>query len=139
MLTLCLLIVAASSGSVMGLSSQGTTQIRITLLDPTDAVILDAQTTFRASGRKTRAYANEKGVYEIELSAGNYEVEIEAAGFKKLVVTKLEITIGITKELEFHLEPQPGTLCSPLISDQIEQIEKVASPLSERITPRKIQ
>jgi len=73
------------------------------------------------------------------LSEGGYGVEIEAAGFKRLVVTNLEVTLGMTKELKFHLEPLPGAICIPIIGDQSEKIEKVSSPLSERIKPRKIR
>ena len=136
---LCLLLVIASPASVTALTYQGTTQIKGTVLDPNEAVIYGAQITFRDKGRTTRAHSNERGVFEIDLPPGIHEVEIAVPGFKRLVVTNLEVIIGMTEELKFHLEPQLPTFCPPITGGQDERIEKVHSPLSERIKPRKIQ
>ena len=136
-LTLCLLLVISSCINVTAISNQNTIQVKGTLLDPNDAVIVGARITVRAKDRTTRAYTNEEGVVEIEVPVGNYEVEIDATGFKRLVLTNLEVMIGMTKELKFHLEPLV-IMGHPICCDS-EYIEKVHSPLTERIKPRKFQ
>jgi hypothetical protein len=136
-LTLCLLLMIFSSVTVPALSYQSTIRIRGTLLDANDAVIPGALVTVRATDRKTRAYSDERGSFEIDLPAGVHEVEIDAAGFKKLVVTNLEGITGMTEELKLRLEPQPPAIC-PIVAE-VENIEIVHSPLTERIKPQKFQ
>jgi hypothetical protein len=127
-----------SSVTVPALSYQSTIRIKGTLLDRNDAVIPGALITVKATNGKTRAYSNEEGSFEINLPAGVYDVEIDATGFKKLVVTNLEAIVGITAELKLRLEPKIVSP-HPIMSDPDEHIEIVHSPLSERIKPRKIQ
>ena len=71
----------------------------------------------------------------IELPSGEYEVEIEADGFKKF--KKLELITGTRRELKFKLDPMPGIII--YCPDPYQPIEIKTSLLTDTIKPRKIQ
>jgi hypothetical protein len=95
-----------------------------TVKDATGAVVANATVTARnaATNISRNVTSNDEGFYRIvNLPPGDYEVTVEAANFKKAVLTKVTVTIGQAAELDVALEPGQITE-SVTISDATSEI-----------------
>ncbi|HEY5402724.1 MAG TPA: carboxypeptidase-like regulatory domain-containing protein, partial [Pyrinomonadaceae bacterium] len=92
--------------------------------DATGAVVPNATITarFAATNVSRTATSNDEGFYRIvNLTPGDYEITVEAANFKKAVLTKVNLTVGQTAQLDVSLEP--GAISeSVTISDATSEI-----------------
>ena len=76
--------------------------------DPTGAVVPNATVTARnpATNLSRTTTSNDEGFYRIvNLTPGDYEITVEAANFKKAVLTKVTFTVGQTANVDISLEP----------------------------------
>jgi hypothetical protein len=92
--------------------------------DSTGAVVPNATVTARHPGTNVArsATSNDEGFYRIvNLTPGDYEITVEAANFKKAVLTKVNVTVGQTAQLDVSLEPGQITE-SVTISDATSEI-----------------
>ena len=92
--------------------------------DATGAVVPNATITarFAATNVSRTATSNDEGFYRIvNLAPGDYEITVEAANFKKAVLTKVNLTVGQTAQLDVALEPGAITE-SVTISDATSEI-----------------
>ena len=88
-------------------SQTGTSTIRGTITDPQGRVVSNANVTLTNTGtnatRTTKS--TDAGVYVFDLiTPGTYRVDVEAKGFKKHAVDKVEALIGKPTEASIQLE-----------------------------------
>jgi hypothetical protein len=79
-----------------------------TITDASGAAIPEAAITVTevATGVSRKASTNQEGIYTIPyLSPGNYRVEIEAKGFKKVVRDGVELCATISTRVDASMEP----------------------------------
>lgn len=92
--------------------------------DGTGAVVANATVTARNPGTNVSrtATTNDEGNYRIvNLPPGDYEITVEAANFKKAVLTRVMLNVGQTADLDVTLEP--GQISeSVTISDATSEI-----------------
>ena len=82
--------------------------IKGTITDQNKAVVIGATVIAKSTERGTirTAKTGEDGSYTITtLQPGSYEVRIEAQGFEAAVITKAEITVGMTAVYDVELQP----------------------------------
>lgn len=100
-----LLVVLACSITVF--AQQGTSAVRGTVADPQGNVVSGASVTLTSLGTAaTRTTTtSESGVYVFDfLAVGDYKVEVEAAGFKKAVVTDIHALVAKSTTVDVALE-----------------------------------
>jgi len=85
-------------------SKSHTGKIKGTILDVNYARVLNA--LVRVNGGETRRSlrSNDEGQFEISLPAGNYEVTVEANGFRRFVYSSLKVQPDETEMINIHLE-----------------------------------
>src|SRR5262245_36853664 len=101
-----------------------------TVTDPAGAVVSGAKVTVTSEGRGAvnSTVTNESGNYFVtQLSAGTYTVEVQAAGFQRLVQTQVEVHLGTSTRLDAALTVGQVTeqvnvsgTAPPLVTDRAE-------------------
>ncbi len=84
-----------------------TAAIRGTVNDPTDAAVSAAKVTLQneATGVSRVVTTNASGAYSFpDLPVGSYRVEVESAGFKTAVRSKVVISVADVREVNVRLE-----------------------------------
>jgi len=97
-----------STTVLWGQAQSNAADLQGTVKDSTGAVVPNATVTARNPGTNvTRSSTtNEEGFYRVvNLPPGDYEITVEAANFKKSVLTKVNLTVGQTATLDVALEP----------------------------------
>jgi hypothetical protein len=100
--TICLLLLAAGA---LAQSDRGT--ITGSVNDPNGAVVARAEVIVRnvATGTEYKTSATETGNYTISsLPAGSYELRVEAHGFKKFVLQRVQVRLLQTTRVDAALE-----------------------------------
>ena len=119
-----LMVLLLSAHVAFGQAQSNAANLQGTVKDSTNAVVANATVTARnpATNISKNATTNDEGFYRIiNLPPGDYEVTVEAANFKKAVLTKVTVTIGQAAELDVNLEP--GQISeSVTISDATSEI-----------------
>jgi len=108
----------------LGQAQSNAADLQGVVKDSTGAVVPSATVTARHPGTNVSrsATSNEEGFYRIvNLTPGDYEISIEAANFKKSVLTKVNLTVGQTAQVDVTLEPGQITE-SVTISDATSDI-----------------
>lgn len=91
-----------SAALVVAQESQGT--ISGLVSDPTGALIPNAQiSALNSSGVTATAISDERGVYALRLSPGQYQIEVSAAEFESSIPIVLHIVAGQTVTRNFSL------------------------------------
>jgi Carboxypeptidase regulatory-like domain/TonB dependent receptor-like, beta-barrel len=120
-----ILIVAIISANVaLGQTQSNAADLQGSVKDSSGAVIANATVTarFPATNVTRTTTTNDEGFYRIvNLSPGDYEITVEAANFKKAILTKVTLTVGQSAELDVSLEPGQITE-SVTISDATSEI-----------------
>jgi hypothetical protein len=78
-----------------------------TVMDAQGAAVAGADVTITNVGTndKSLSKTNTEGVYRVlELPVGNYEIEVAAKGFKKIVRSGLKLDVGSIQRVDFKLE-----------------------------------
>ena len=120
-----LLILSLTFASVaLGQAQSAAADLQGSIKDATGAVVPNATVTARNPGTNVSrtANSNDEGFYRIvNLPPGDYEITVEAANFKKAVLTKVTLTVGQTAQLDIALEAGQITE-SVTISDATSEI-----------------
>jgi len=120
-----LLILSLTFASVaLGQAQSAAADLQGSIKDATGAVVPNATVTARnpATNVSRTATSNDEGFYRIvNLPPGDYEITVEAANFKKAVLTKVTLTVGQTAQLDIALEAGQITE-SVTISDATSEI-----------------
>jgi hypothetical protein len=123
-ITSLLLVTLAAASVAFGQAQSNAADLQGTVRDATGAVVTNATVTARnASTNFSRsATTNDEGLYRIiNLPPGDYEVTVEAANFKKLVLPTITVTIGQTAQVNADL--QPGEISETVVvSDATSQV-----------------
>src|SRR6266850_2497737 len=108
----------------LGQSQSNAADLQGFVRDATGAVVPNATVTARnpATNASRTATTNDEGRYQIvNLTPGDYEITVEAANFKKAVLTKVTLTVGQRADVDVSLEPGQITE-SVTISDATSEI-----------------
>ena len=123
-LTVLVLVSLTFTGVAFGQTQSAAADLQGTIKDSTGAVVPNATITVRNPGTNTSrtGMSNEEGFYRIvNLPPGDYEITVEAANFKKAVLTRVNLTVGQTATVDVALEP--GQISeSVTISDATSEI-----------------
>jgi hypothetical protein len=96
-----------SAHAAFGQAQSNAADIQGTIKDSNNAVVANATVTARnPSTNITRnATSNDDGLYRIiNIPPGDYEITVEATGFKKAVLPKVTVTVGQAAEVDVTLE-----------------------------------
>lgn len=140
-ITALLLVSLAASSVALGQAQSNAADLQGTVRDATQAVVTTATVTARNPGTNvTRtATTNEDGFYRIiNLPAGTYEITVEAANFKKLVLSNISVTIGQAAELNATLEPGEITESVTISDATSEIVETSKTSISTTIDQQRI-
>src|SRR5689334_10517155 len=117
-------VLLLSANAALGQAQANAADLQGVVKDAAGAVVPNATVTARnpATNVSRSTTTNDEGYYRIvNLPPGDYEVTVEAANFKKAVLTKVTITIGQAADVDIALEP--GQISeSVTISDATSEI-----------------
>ena len=104
---ICGLLVLVSIGGMTAVGQTGTSAVRGTIVDPQGQVVSGANVTL--TNTETNATRNQStsdsGIFVFELvPPGTYRVDVEAAGFKKAIVTNIQALVAKPTEMNVQLE-----------------------------------
>ena len=119
-----LAILLVSASVALGQAQANAADLQGSVKDSSGAVVPNATVTARNPGTNISrsATTNDAGYYRVvNLPPGDYEVTVEAANFKKAVLTKVTLTIGQVADVDVTLEPGQITE-SVTISDATSEI-----------------
>src|SRR5262249_34239548 len=110
----------AATHLVYGQSVTGT--LLGTVTDPNNAVVAGATVTITEvhTNIKRSAATNEDGNYTFSnLALGTYSIEVERAGFKKILKNSVNVTVNSTTRTDLQLEP--GTVSEEVTVSAVDQ------------------
>ncbi|HXQ73178.1 MAG TPA: TonB-dependent receptor, partial [Pyrinomonadaceae bacterium] len=96
-----------STSAALGQAQSNAADLQGTVKDAAGAVVPNANVTIRNPGTNfsRNTTTNDEGFYRIvNVPPGDYEVTVEAANFKKAVLTKVVVTVGQTANFDVVLE-----------------------------------
>ncbi|MFN2529981.1 MAG: TonB-dependent receptor domain-containing protein [Pyrinomonadaceae bacterium] len=118
------LVSLTAAGVALGQAQANAADLQGFVKDATGAVVPDASVTARnpATNITRTTTSNDEGLYRIvNLAPGDYEIIVEAANFKKAVLSRVTITVGQRADVDVTLEP--GQISeSVTISDATSEI-----------------
>jgi len=123
-LTLLLLLTLTFTSVALGQTQSAAADLQGVIKDSTGAVVPNATVTARnpATNLSRNSTSNDEGFYRIvNLTPGDYEITVEAANFKRAVLSKVNVTVGQTANIDVALEPGQITE-SVTISDATSEI-----------------
>ena len=116
-------------------AQQATGNIVGTTLDPTGALIPGVQVTVTeiATGQSRAVVSNATGEYQAPyLVPGDYKLTAERAGFQKAVVAQVNLTVGQTARVDFHMSVGATTQTVEVSADAA-QLQTENTALGETI------
>ena len=129
-------------GAALAQSQVSSADLNGTVVDPNGAVVAGASVTARdaATGFSRTVTTDDSGVYRfIGLPPSDYEVTVEAANFKKTVISPVKLTVGQTAELEVKLEIGATGAIVNITGDSVELVESSRTALSNTIEQQRIE
>ena len=101
------LLILQGLATVANAQQAATATLSGRVTDPAGAVIVKATVTAKrkATGTERKTETNSEGIYGFpNLAPGQYEVTIEASGFKKVIIADIDLTVGQTVARNVTLE-----------------------------------
>lgn len=105
--TVSALLMLQGLSTVANAQQAATATLSGRVTDPAGAVIVKATVTAKrkATGTERKTETNSEGIYGFpNLAPGQYEVTIEASGFKKVIIADIDLTVGQTVARNVTLE-----------------------------------
>ena len=136
-----LLVLLLSAHAAFGQAQSNAADLQGTVKDSTGAVVANASVTARnpRTNFSRSVTSNDEGFYRIvNLPPGDYEVTVEAANFKKAVLTKVTVTVGQAAELDIALEPGQITESVTISDATSEIVETSKTAVSTTIDQQRI-
>ncbi len=140
-LTLVLLVSLTFANVAFGQANSAAADLQGVVKDSTGAVVPNAAVTARHPGTNVSraAVSNDEGFYRIvNLTPGDYEITVEAANFKKAVLTKVNVTVGQTADVDITLEPGQITESVTISDATSEIVETSKTAISTTIDQQRI-
>src|SRR5690349_4038714 len=103
----CGLLVRLSMWGFAALAQTGTSSVRGTVADPLGKVVSGATVTLTNTETNTtrNQTTSDSGVYAFEqIPPGPYQIEVEATGFKKAIITQIQALVAKPSEVNVQLE-----------------------------------
>ncbi len=113
-----------------------------TVVDPNGAAVPGATVTAKSPATNiTRTVtANDSGEFQfIGLPPGEYDLTVEAATFKKTVISGVKLTVGQSASVEVKLELGQQDVIVNVSGDSVELIETTRSSVSNTIDQQRIE
>src|SRR5215207_4661308 len=132
--------VSISTASAQSQSSAA--DLNGTVVDPNGAVVSGATVTARnpSTGFTRTVTANDSGEFAfIQLQPGDYEITVEAATFKKTVISPVRLTVGQAASLEAKLELGTQDVVVNVPGDSVELIETTRTSVANTIDQERIE
>ncbi|PYV20825.1 MAG: hypothetical protein DMG27_22090, partial [Acidobacteria bacterium] len=111
-----------------------------TVADPSGASIPGATVTVTNEGTNVSVarHTGGDGIYTItDLQAGYYTLKAEASGFRALVNKHVELTVGFTQRIDFHL--QVGAVTEEVtVEGEASPVDTETARMSELVTARQV-
>jgi hypothetical protein len=140
---LTLAAVMIFSASAIFAQAQGSTaDLNGTVVDPNGAIVAGATVTARnpATGFTRTVTANDSGEFSIiQLQPGDYEITVEAATFKKTVISPVKLTVGQAASLEVKLELGTQDVIVNVSGDSVELVETTRTSVANTIDQERIE
>jgi Carboxypeptidase regulatory-like domain/TonB dependent receptor len=124
-----------------GQAQSNAADIEGTVKDATGAVVANATVNARnpATNISRTTTSNDEGFYRIiNVPPGDYEITVEAANFKKAVLTKVTVTVGQAATIDVALEPGQITESVTISEATSEIIETSRTAVSTTIDQQRI-
>ncbi|HEY8559017.1 MAG TPA: TonB-dependent receptor [Pyrinomonadaceae bacterium] len=131
-----------STSAIFGQAQVSTADLNGTVVDPNGAVVAGASVTARnpATGFSRTVQANDGGEFSfIQLQPGDYEITVEAASFKKTVISPVRLTVGQAAQLEARLELGTQDVVVNVPGDSVELIETTRTSVANTIDQERIE
>ena len=136
------MVVLLCFGVSFAQSNSSAADLSGTVVDQNGAVVPGATVTVKdsATGLTRTATADESGAYRfIGLPPSDYEITVEAASFKKAVITPVKLTVGQNAELEIKLEAGRPKLEDGKTEDRRRKTEENNKCVNNQTTNQTIQ
>jgi hypothetical protein len=141
LILLCVAIFACAS-ALFAQSQSNAADLQGFVRDPQGAVVQNATVTVRnpATNTSRTAMTNDEGFYQIvNLPPGEYEVTVEAANFKRAVLTAVKLTVGQRADLDIPLELGQLSDTVTVTSAQTEVVETSRTAVATTIDQQRIE
>jgi hypothetical protein len=125
----------------LGQAQSNAADIEGTVKDATGAVVANATVNARnpATNFARTTTSNDEGFYRIvNVPPGDYEITVEAANFKKAVLTKVTVTVGQAANIDVILEPGQITESVTISEATSEIVETSRTAVSTTIDQQRI-
>jgi hypothetical protein len=140
---LAFLILLLTSWTTINAQTQATAaDLNGTIVDPNGAIVVGATVTAKNSqtGITRTVTANDSGEYAmVGLPPGDYEITVEAANFKKTVISPVKLTVGQAASLEIKLELGEQSVTVTVPGDSVELIETTRTSVANTIDQQRIE
>ena len=136
------IVMIFSVSAIFAQAQVSTADLNGTVVDPNGAVVSGATVTAKNSstGISRTVTANDSGEYSIiGLPPGDYEITVEAATFKKTVISPVKLTVGQSASLEAKLELGTNDVIVNVPGDSVELIETSRTSVANTIDQQKIE
>jgi hypothetical protein len=136
------IVMIFSVSAIFAQAQVSTADLNGTVVDPNGAVVAGATVTARSTstGITRTVTANDSGEYAfIGLQPGDYEVTVEAATFKKTVISPVKLTVGQSASLEVKLELGTQDVIVNVSGDAVELIETTRTSVANTIDQQRIE
>lgn len=130
------------SASVFAQAQSAAADLRGTVTDPNGAVVANAAVTVRSNATSiTRTTTtDEEGIFQfLSLPPGTYQLEVEAASFKKAVNPSLTLTVGQSAETTVVLEVGQVSDTVTVSGASAELVETARTSVATTIDQQRIE
>ncbi len=128
-------VVAFLTGlAAVSVEAQATSSISGTVTDPTGAAIAGATVTIKdtGTGNTKDLTTDDQGRYRADLSIGNYEVDAQKSGFRKVVHTGITLIVGA--QLVVDLTLQVGESQQTVtVNGEVSQVETESAAVASNV------
>ncbi len=136
------IVMIFSAGAIFAQAQVSSADLSGTVVDPNGAVVAGATVTAKGSstGISRTVTANDAGEYSfIGLPPGEYSVTVEAATFKKTVISPVKLTVGQSATLEIKLELGQQDVTVTVSGDSVELVETTRTSVANTIDQQRIE
>ncbi|HXG83982.1 MAG TPA: TonB-dependent receptor, partial [Pyrinomonadaceae bacterium] len=136
------IVIFFCAAGVFAQAQASTADLRGLVTDPNEAIVPGATVTARnaATGITRSVTTNDEGTYQIfALPPGEYEVSVEAATFKRTVISPVRLTVGQSAELGIKLEIGGQDAVVNVSGDDVNLVETTRTSVSNTIDQQRIE
>ena len=136
------IVMIFSVSAIFAQAQSSSADLNGTVVDPNGAVVAGATVTAKGSstGISRTVTANDAGEYSfIGLPPGEYSVTVEAATFKKTVISPVKLTVGQSATLEIKLELGQQDVTVTVSGDSVELVETTRSSVGNTIDQQRVE